>query len=125
MRTRIANFFNEIRRCVKNGVKALDSVKPGWEDEVNIDKLKMYIARLCIVGQTNVCINENSPELGFDLNGMRFASWSSLGKQNKMNRSEQWAALGNEWKKVIISRRVQPKSINCLAPNDVVSQVVA
>lgn len=124
MRTRIANFYNEIRRNVKRGVVALDRIMPNWADKINLKKLKMSIPSWCIVGQTKVCLNAVDHNLGFDLDGTKFASWSNLG-QNKMNRSEQWEVLGNEWKKVITARQVQPKPINCLTPNYTVSQIMA
>lgn len=38
-------------RAVVRGALRLDSVRPGWEDEINLDLLDMRHAERCILGQ--------------------------------------------------------------------------
>lgn len=36
---------------ILNGIELLDEVRPGWVDEIDLDRLNMYQGQDCVVGQ--------------------------------------------------------------------------
>ena len=39
------------RKRVRRGIKFLDTVKPGWREQIDLERLDMLHTRLCLCGQ--------------------------------------------------------------------------
>lgn len=112
MSTANATFSNVCRAAVKRGAKLLDSVKPGWEDKINLEKLEMGSCSDCIVGQVGVKIAFDSPwekdkmynyPGGFDM--ISYLGFFADNMPNRIDYAEGKKILHNTWCKLILNRR--------------------
>lgn len=93
----------DYKAAVVKGAKFLDSVRPGWHDEVNIDNLKQIMPMNCVLGQVYGHYDDGLNELGIsDSAGAHFGF--TLAKDDHYNTS-LWSDITVWWKDEVMGRR--------------------
>ena len=82
------------------GARELDAVRPGWENEIDLDKLDIAVSLCCIAGQL-VGAYGKYKRLGLEGESVENGMCSS----NPENSNEEYPALTQAWRGEIQKRR--------------------
>jgi hypothetical protein len=92
-----------ISDCVERGATLLDSVRPGWADEVDVPLLRMSACPRCLLGQLY-----GQYERALRILGLSYLDAIWFGFNIAFGRYE---ILTDAWRAAILARRLQaPKS---------------
>lgn len=84
---------------VAAGVAYLDEQAPGWRDRVNLDRLRMSHCEDCILGQ--IYGDYWDAPIFREEDGNGFAVTIGVDASMGLGMSEEFAALGAEWRRVL------------------------
>lgn len=101
---------DDIVRRVEAGAAWLDENKPGWVDQIDLDRLDMYERPDCILGQLYGNFNNVAQYFGDEPTEERPLSHDaavSFGffAANLERCEEEYAILQSAWKRLITTRR--------------------
>ena len=104
---------------IENGMRYLDSVDPGWERKVDVNRLQMWSSHLCVLGQTQGSYDLHMIENGFD------TSWAKahgflMGLTPGLNWVQATLQWNEEWKSAIRARQQQQKPVEAAQEREVV-----
>jgi hypothetical protein len=104
--------LQSVEERVAAGCAWLDQHQPGWVEEINLDELQMDDCAMCVLGQTFGDYWESPLVAG------RPDTWDELDAYDELARPlgfqftgnfgysrDEYAELGNEWRRVIEARR--------------------
>ena len=96
---------------IESGMRYLDSVDPGWERKVDVDKLHMWSSHLCVLGQTQGSYDLHMIENGFDM----FWAVEHGFLMGPVPHGADWTLAtiqwNEEWKSAIRARQQQQKPV--------------
>lgn len=84
------------------GAERLDTARPGWEKEIDLDLLAIWDGARCILGQLYLEFTEGMIQL--DLLGIRQAAVFGFTVPGFDYEMSDWDALNDAWRKLIRER---------------------
>lgn len=94
--------MNQYQEVVHRGAELLDSLRPGWHEEIRTDALSMMSGCRCIIGQLTGDFNRGIKELNIEhpkMFGLNITEQGDL-----CSALDQWDDLDVAWKEAIHDR---------------------